>query len=94
MADQRQRPSVPLEHTNEKLHRRLIASRANVGLPMDGTHIMQSPLPLAGYAVASLPDAAIWTGAVVYVSDEAGGATIAFSDGADWRRVTDRAAVS
>lgn len=31
---------------------------------------------------------------VVYCTDEAGGATLAFSDGSDWRRVSDRAVVS
>jgi Protein of unknown function (DUF2793) len=33
-------------------------------------------------------------GAVIYVPDESGGAVLAFSDGAAWRRVTDRATVS
>lgn len=94
MADKRQRPAVPVEHTDEKLHRRLIAQRANVGLPLDGTHVMQSPIPLKSYLVVDLPDAAIWEGAVLYVSDETGGAVIAFSDGTNWRRVTDRAIVS
>lgn len=32
--------------------------------------------------------------AVVYVSNETGGATIAFSDGTNWRRAQDRAVVS
>ena len=33
-------------------------------------------------------------GELIYVSDETGGSVIAFSDGTDWRRVTDRAIVS
>jgi len=33
-------------------------------------------------------------GALVFVSDEAGGATIAFFDGTNWRRVQDRQIVS
>jgi len=33
-------------------------------------------------------------GQLVYVSDESGGAVLAFSDGTNWRRVTDRAIVS
>ncbi len=33
-------------------------------------------------------------GQLVYVSNEAGGAVLAFSDGTNWRRVTDRAVVS
>lgn len=31
---------------------------------------------------------------LIYVSDETGGAVPAFSDGTNWRRVTDRAVVS
>ncbi|MBP2311885.1 hypothetical protein [Azospirillum soli] len=31
---------------------------------------------------------------VILVKDEAGGAVLAFNDGADWRRCTDRAVVS
>jgi hypothetical protein len=30
----------------------------------------------------------------VHVTDDAGGSVLAFSDGANWRRVTDRAVVS
>lgn len=52
------------------------------------------PYILASYAVANVPDAAYWEGALIYVSDEAGGATVALSDGTDWRRVQDRAIVS
>jgi len=49
----------------------------------------------ASYTVATLPSAsANGAGSVIYVSDEAGGAVIAFSDGTDWRRCTDRAIVS
>jgi hypothetical protein len=45
--------------------------------------------------VATLPSAgAVGAGAILFVPDEVGGATLAFSDGAIWRRVTDRAAVA
>jgi len=46
------------------------------------------------YTVASLPSAATYPRAVVYVSNESGGATIAFSDGTNWRRMQDRVVVS
>ena len=49
--------------------------------------------PLATYTVATLP-AATTPGLMIYVSDESGGAVPAFSDGTNWRRVTDRAIVS
>ncbi|MCB1485614.1 MAG: DUF2793 domain-containing protein [Hyphomicrobiaceae bacterium] len=50
---------------------------------------------LPAVAKASLPSATSGgVGAIVFVPDEAGGAVLAFSDGANWRRVTDRAIVS
>lgn len=52
------------------------------------------PLRLAPYAKAALPSAATWSGALIYVTDDVGGAQPAFSDGSNWRRVSDRAVVS
>jgi hypothetical protein len=48
---------------------------------------------LISYTVATLPSATN-VGQIIYVSDETGGAVIAFSDGTNWRRVTDRAIVA
>lgn len=45
------------------------------------------------YTVSTLPSASI-AGGMIYVSDESGGAVMAFSDGTNWRRMTDRAIVS
>jgi len=53
-----------------------------------------APFQIKSYTVAQLPSAADWPNSLVLVSDETGGAVLAFSDGADWRRVTDRAVVS
>ena len=55
-----------------------------------GKIICTQPVGLPSYAVAGLPSAAT-AGQLVYVSDETGGAVVAFSDGTNWRRVTDRA---
>jgi hypothetical protein len=44
------------------------------------------------FAKAALPPADAQ--GLIYVTDETGGAVIAFSDGTNWRRVTDRAIVS
>ncbi len=51
------------------------------------------------YTVATLPDPASLGdntrfSTLVYVSDETGGAVLAYTDGSAWRRVTDRAVVS
>lgn len=47
------------------------------------------------YAVGTLPSATTaGAGAIIHVSDEIGGAVLAFSDGTAWRRVTDRVVVS
>lgn len=52
-----------------------------------------APVHLLSMTVATLPSATP-AGGIVYVSDESGGAVLAFSDGTNWRRVTDRAVVS
>jgi Protein of unknown function (DUF2793) len=50
---------------------------------------------IAGFTVAGLPAASsAGAGAIAFVTDETGGAVLAFSDGANWRRVTDRAIVA
>lgn len=49
--------------------------------------------PLPSYTVATVPSATT-AGKLIYVTDETGGAVPAFSDGTNWRRVTDRAIVS
>jgi hypothetical protein len=46
------------------------------------------------FTVATLPSASAFARSLIYVSDETGGATIAFSDGTNWRRVQDRNIVS
>jgi hypothetical protein len=58
--------------------------------------LITSALPhrLKSYAKAALPAANANGDAIVMVTDEAGGYVLAFSDGSDWRRVTDRAIVS
>ncbi|MEL6690523.1 MAG: DUF2793 domain-containing protein [Pseudomonadota bacterium] len=56
---------------------------------------VDGPTRLGEFTVATLPPAPVaGAGAMVYVSDEAGGAVTAFSDGSAWRRTTDRAIVS
>lgn len=47
------------------------------------------------FEAATLPSASeAGAGKMIYVSNEAGGPVLAFSDGSNWRRVTDRAVVS
>lgn len=56
--------------------------------------LRRGPQPLTSYTVAAAPDPTKCLGAQIYVSNEAGGAVPAFSDGTNWRRVTDRAIIS
>lgn len=53
-------------------------------LPKDGSEPMGAPLPLHSVTVATLPAAADWEGAVVYVSDGASGARFRGSNGSAW----------
>ena len=97
MADRTTRPIAPLVFGDEAEHRRRIAERANSCLPKDGSEAMTYPLQLAQFAVADLTGAyaaSLWTGALVYVTDETGGAIPCFSDGTNWRRMSDRAVAS
>lgn len=55
--------------------------------------IYDGQVPMRSFTVATVPSAAT-SGLWIYVTDESGGAIPAFSDGTDWRRVTDRAVVS
>lgn len=51
------------------------------------------PLRLHSYTKTTLPSASV-PGSFIYVSNESGGQIPAFSDGTNWRRVSDRAVVS
>jgi hypothetical protein len=57
---------------------------------IDGTE----PVRVPSYTAATVPAASAWPHAVIYVSNETGGATLAFSDGTDWRRTSDRAVIA
>jgi len=54
----------------------------------------ENPWKIKTCTVATVPSAATWVNSLIYVSDETGGAIPAFSDGTNWRRVSDRAIVS
>ena len=66
----------------------------NLAILSDGSNKLERPVVLATYTVAGVPTASLWTAGVIYVSNEVGGAVPAFSDGANWRRVTDRVVIS
>lgn len=59
-----------------------------VRLDVDG------PIRPKSYTIATAPAASAGAGQLIYFADESGGATLAFSDGTDWRRLADRAIVS
>jgi Protein of unknown function (DUF2793) len=53
------------------------------------------PVRVGQYAKTALPSASTsGAGAIIYVSNDVGGPVLAFSDGTDWRRVTDRLIIS
>jgi len=56
-------------------------------------NVLGGILSLESYTVTTLPNIPD-DPALIFVSDESGGAVPAFSDGANWRRVTDRAIVT
>ena len=67
-----------------------ICEAFNLSVETDSNLIFQPKT----YTVATLPTASTYPRAIVYCSNETGGATLVFSDGTDWRRVQDRAVAS
>lgn len=65
-----------------------LSARASGELALGG------PIRLCGVAVSALPDPAeAGPGSLIFVTDAADGAIPAFSDGAAWRRISDRAVI-
>jgi hypothetical protein len=63
--------------------------------PGQGNLYASGFLRCGSYTVATVPSAsAAGNGAMIFVSDESGGAVTAYAHGANWRRVTDRAIIS
>ena len=61
--------------------------------PSTRLHV-NGPVRVGQYAKAALPTAAtVGAGTVAYVTDASGGAQLAFSDGTDWRKASDRTVV-
>lgn len=61
---------------------------------IDQAAVPTAPIILPSFAKASLPSASDTPSAILSVSDDVGGYTIAFSDGTNWRRVQDRNVIS
>ena len=55
---------------------------------------VDAPFQIFSITVAELPNPLGLFGHIVFVTDEAGGPVLAFSDNLEWRRWTDRAIVS
>lgn len=67
---------------------------AGVTAPSTALHV-NGAVRVAAYTVSGVPPAsASGAGALIHVSNETGGAVLAFSDGTAWRRVTDRAIIA
>lgn len=57
----------------------------------EGSNSFTALVQLPTYTVATVPSAASWTGALIYVSNASAGAQPAFSDGTNWRITSTRA---
>jgi hypothetical protein len=61
--------------------------------------LQPGPFTIPGYVVVDVPDATKWGDgtnftSIIMVSDETGGLTLAYSDGTNWLRTSDRTAIS
>ena len=76
----------------------IIKANGNVGIGVTSpstTLDVNGPIKYGAYTLATVPNAsASGAGATIYVSDETSGSTLAFSDGTDWRRTSDRVVIS
>lgn len=63
-------------------------------LRVQGNASIGGTLSLGSFTVSTVPSAGASAGSLIYVVNEAGGATIAFSDGTSWRRIHDRQVIS
>lgn len=70
-----------------------VASGTGAQTQTTGLTITSGVPYVPSYTVAGAPSAATAAG-IIYVSNETGGAVLAFSDGTNWRRVTDRAIIA
>ncbi len=95
--------TVLYRRIGEALGRSTTAIDADVSTALTGASSLEArvstletaaPNSFPSYTVAGAPAAAGHAGKTILVSDESGGAVLAFSDGTDWRRVTDRAVIS
>lgn len=69
----------------------------NVGIGTTAPRVkldVSGPVAVGSYTVATVPSAALGAGQIIYVSNDSGGATLAFSDGTNWRRTSDNAIIS
>jgi hypothetical protein len=70
-----------------------VTAESDLGTIVTSGILYPDQLVLPSYTTTTLPSASA-PGAMIYVTNESGGAVPAFSDGTNWRRVTDRAIVS
>lgn len=80
-----------------RVERMRIDAAGNVGIGLTGPACkldVDGPVRVKSYTVAGVPPATAGAGQIIFVSNESGGAVLAFSDGTNWRRVTDRAVIS
>jgi hypothetical protein len=90
--------SYPIEFAQQSTVRMKVHTNGNIGIhetdPTTPLHV-DGAIRVGTAPVSALPSASgSGAGAFIFVSDENGGATLAFSDGSQWRRVQDRAIVS
>jgi hypothetical protein len=90
--------AAPLAFGANNTERMRIDTGGDVGVgtssPSTKLHV-DGPVRCRSYTVGTLPSASsVGAGTMIYVTDEAGGATPAFSDGTNFRRASDRAIVS
>lgn len=86
-------PRAPAQYdqTNEQQLRGALEQADNLNLKKNTS--LDGPLELKSYTKTTLPSAAR-AGCLIFVTNDTGGSTPAFSDGTNWRRTADRNIIS
>lgn len=84
--------------TNTTIDTLTVPQRANIKFydckTLTGAFAYNDPAAVPAYTLSTYPPAADSLGGMIFVTNETGGSIPAFSDGTDWRRVSDRAIIS
>jgi hypothetical protein len=71
-----------------------LSTNGALNATIGGTLAVTGAATFGSYTVGTVPSVSTYVRGLIYVSDESGGATLAYSNGTNWKRVYDNANIS